>query len=165
VFFSIHIGSFRRSTICFSYRSFSLLFQGFFILPSFQGLHQISEIKFSSPAHQCGKIEEGDEVVQVNYQTVVSGSHSLWLYQLIVQYSVEVTIFLQRCGSAEEGRALGYLHMHISITCKSSQQNRHLKCWSPPPRILTWPLNQEDFNVSVSAIHNGILNYHNSCNF
>jgi C-terminal processing protease CtpA/Prc len=35
-------------------------------------VHQIGEIKFSSPAHQCGKIEEGDEVVQVNYQTVVS---------------------------------------------------------------------------------------------
>nr|CAD7262939.1 unnamed protein product [Timema shepardi] len=43
---------------------------GFFILPSFHGVHQIAEIKFSSPAHQCGKIEDGDEVVQVNYQTV-----------------------------------------------------------------------------------------------
>nr|CAD7573325.1 unnamed protein product [Timema californicum] len=52
---------------------------GFFILPSFHGVHQIAEIKFSSPAHQCGKIEDGDEVVQVNYQTVIgkSGIHPL----------------------------------------------------------------------------------------
>jgi hypothetical protein len=57
-----------------SYDSFQghFLLQGFFFLPSFHGIHQIGEIKFSSPAHQCGKIEEGDEVVQVNYQTVVS---------------------------------------------------------------------------------------------
>nr|CAD7198538.1 unnamed protein product [Timema douglasi] len=48
---------------------------GFFILPSFHGVHQIAEIKFSSPAHQCGKIEDGDEVVQVNYQTVVVASY------------------------------------------------------------------------------------------
>ena len=31
----------------------------------------VGGVKFQSPAHQCGKIEEGDEVVQVNYQTVV----------------------------------------------------------------------------------------------
>jgi len=30
---------------------------------------------WQSPADICGKIEEGDEVVQVNYQTVVSGSN------------------------------------------------------------------------------------------
>ncbi|XP_015436099.1 PREDICTED: LOW QUALITY PROTEIN: uncharacterized protein LOC107191550 [Dufourea novaeangliae] len=44
---------------------------GFYILPSFHGAHQIAEIKFGSAAHQCGKMEEGDEIVQVNYQTVV----------------------------------------------------------------------------------------------
>lgn len=27
---------------------------------------------FQSPAYRSGKVEEGDEIVQVNYQTVVS---------------------------------------------------------------------------------------------
>lgn len=39
--------------------------QGFYILPSFHGAHQIAEFKFGSAAHQCGKMEEGDEIVQV----------------------------------------------------------------------------------------------------
>lgn len=31
-------------------------------------------MKLSSPAHQSGKIQQGDEIVQVNYQTVVGWS-------------------------------------------------------------------------------------------
>ena len=41
------------------------------IQTTFKGVHMIGGVKFQSPAHQCGKIEEGDELVQVNYQTVV----------------------------------------------------------------------------------------------
>jgi connector enhancer of kinase suppressor of Ras 2 len=48
-----------------------LFLQGMLIQTSYKGVHVIGGVKFQSPAHQCGKIEEGDEVVQVNYQTVV----------------------------------------------------------------------------------------------
>ncbi|EFA03078.1 uncharacterized protein cnk [Tribolium castaneum] len=44
---------------------------GFFISPNNHAVHQIAEIKYGSPAHGSSKIEEGDEIVQVNYQTVV----------------------------------------------------------------------------------------------
>ncbi|KAK4879133.1 hypothetical protein RN001_007279 [Aquatica leii] len=44
---------------------------GFFLLPSNYAIHQIAEIKYGSPAHNSSKIQEGDEIVQVNYQTVV----------------------------------------------------------------------------------------------
>ncbi|KAG8189753.1 hypothetical protein JTE90_012928 [Oedothorax gibbosus] len=37
----------------------------------FSGIHIIEQIKFQSPAYRTGKVEEGDEIVQVNYQTVV----------------------------------------------------------------------------------------------
>jgi len=41
---------------------------GFDILPNINGIHQIIDIKFGSPAHASGKIEDGDEIVQViNY--------------------------------------------------------------------------------------------------
>ena len=36
------------------------------------GVPIITGVKFQSLAHLCGKLEEGDEIVQVNYQTVVS---------------------------------------------------------------------------------------------
>ncbi len=36
------------------------------------GRHYIERIKESSPCHACEKVNEGDEVVQVNYQTSVS---------------------------------------------------------------------------------------------
>ncbi|KAL3281327.1 hypothetical protein HHI36_004538 [Cryptolaemus montrouzieri] len=44
---------------------------GFFILASNHAIHQIADIKYGSPAHGSSKIEEGDEIVQVNYLTVV----------------------------------------------------------------------------------------------
>ena len=36
------------------------------------GTHVIRDVRFQSPAHQCARIHPGDEVVQINYQTVVS---------------------------------------------------------------------------------------------
>ncbi|EAA15086.4 AGAP009167-PA [Anopheles gambiae str. PEST] len=53
---------------------------GFLIMRNFHGVHRITEIKFNSPAHNSGKVEEGDEIVQINYQTVVG-----WEYKKVVQ--------------------------------------------------------------------------------
>ncbi|ETN62892.1 connector enhancer of ksr [Anopheles darlingi] len=52
---------------------------GFLIMQSFHGIHRITEIKFNSPAHNSGKVEEGDEIVQINYQTVVG-----WEYKKVL---------------------------------------------------------------------------------
>lgn len=46
--------------------------QGFYLVPSVHGILQVGELKCNSAAHQSGKIETGDEIVQINYQTVVS---------------------------------------------------------------------------------------------
>lgn len=40
----------------------------------------ITDIKYNSPAHTTGKIEEGDEIVQINYQTVVG-----WHYKKVIR--------------------------------------------------------------------------------
>ncbi|XP_058061717.1 uncharacterized protein LOC131212018 [Anopheles bellator] len=55
---------------------------GFLIMQSFHGVHRITEIKFNSPAHNSGKVEEGDEIVQINYQTVVGWEYKKVLLQL-----------------------------------------------------------------------------------
>ncbi|KAF0313109.1 Connector enhancer of kinase suppressor of ras 2 [Amphibalanus amphitrite] len=44
---------------------------GLHIVRAISGVPIITGVKFQSPAHHCGKLEEGDEIVQVNYQTVV----------------------------------------------------------------------------------------------
>lgn len=41
---------------------------------------RITDIKYNSPAHISGKIEEGDEIIQINYQTVVG-----WHYKRVLQ--------------------------------------------------------------------------------
>ncbi|XP_070496306.1 CNK3/IPCEF1 fusion protein [Chironomus tepperi] len=55
---------------------------GFYIMPSHQFIHRITDVKFNSPAHNSGKVEDGDEIVQINYQTVVGWQFKKVLIQL-----------------------------------------------------------------------------------
>lgn len=41
---------------------------------------RITDIKYNSPAHISGKIEDGDEIIQINYQTIVG-----WHYKRVLQ--------------------------------------------------------------------------------
>lgn len=43
-------------------------------------IYRITDIKYNSPAHTSGKIEDGDEIVQINYQTVIG-----WQYKKVIQ--------------------------------------------------------------------------------
>lgn len=55
---------------------------GFYIIPNYHFVHRITEIKYNSAAHNSGKIEEGDEIMQINYQTVVGWQYKKVLVQL-----------------------------------------------------------------------------------
>lgn len=44
---------------------------GLHIFSSYSGIHVVGGINALSPAHKNGHIEEGDEIIQINYQTVV----------------------------------------------------------------------------------------------
>lgn len=55
---------------------------GFNIESSYNGIHRVTDIKYNSPAHNSGKIEDGDEIVQINYQTVVGWQHMTVLHHL-----------------------------------------------------------------------------------
>ena len=59
------------------------------------GVYVISEVRFQSPAHQCGRIHPGDEVVQVNYQTVVGWTLSKIL-QLMDENPSELILTLKK---------------------------------------------------------------------
>lgn len=59
---------------------------GFVIMKSWQSIHTIGEIKFNSPAHNSGKVEDGDEIIQINYQTVIG-----WQYDKVMSQFEEST--------------------------------------------------------------------------
>ncbi|CAH0556503.1 unnamed protein product [Brassicogethes aeneus] len=68
---------------------------GFFIMPCNHAIHQICDIKYGYPAHSCNKIENGDEIVQVNYQTV-AGWHRKNVMILIQESPPEIVLTLKK---------------------------------------------------------------------
>ncbi|XP_076765347.1 connector enhancer of ksr isoform X2 [Xylocopa sonorina] len=113
---------------------------GFYILPSFHGAHQIAEIKFGSTAHQCGKMEEGDEIVQVNYQTVV-GWERKNLLELFRESPAEVLLTLKR--RPRHTKVYGQIYIK-PYRLPSNKKTSYTTRWqhnlpSPRPELLTIP--------------------------
>ncbi|KAK7868377.1 hypothetical protein R5R35_013663 [Gryllus longicercus] len=119
---------------------------GFFIQPSFHGVHQISELKFSSPAQQCGKIEEGDEVVQVNYQTVV-GWQSKKVMFLLEESPTDVFLTLKK--RPRHTKVYGQIYIkpyRLPSKKRATPYTRwHENLPSPRPELLTIP----DFEIPL----------------
>jgi len=59
------------------------------------GVHVINSVRFQSPAHQCDRIHPGDEIVQINYQTVIGWSLKK-VCQLMEENPSEMTITLKK---------------------------------------------------------------------
>ncbi|XP_063974897.1 uncharacterized protein Cnk [Diachasmimorpha longicaudata] len=119
---------------------------GFYILPSFHGTHQIAEIKFSSVAHQCGKMEEGDEIVQVNYQTVVGWERKNVL-ELFNESPAEVLLTLKR--RPRHTKVYGQIYIK-PYRLPSNKKTPYATRWqhnlpSPRPELLTIP----DFTIPL----------------
>ncbi|KAH0569194.1 putative uncharacterized protein DDB_G0282133 [Cotesia glomerata] len=113
---------------------------GFYILPSFHGSHQIAEIKFSSPAHQCGKMEDGDEIVQVNYQTVV-GWERKNVIELFNESHAEILLTLKR--RPRHTKVYGQIYIK-PYRLPSNKKTSYTTRWqhnlpSPRPELLTIP--------------------------
>ncbi|KAH3739871.1 hypothetical protein DPMN_046561, partial [Dreissena polymorpha] len=68
---------------------------GMHLLFSYDGVHVISGVKDMSPADLCGKIEKGDEVIQVNNQ-IVAGWSLKKLVNLLKENPKEVTLLLKK---------------------------------------------------------------------
>ena len=68
---------------------------GMHIHSSYSGIHIVGGIKFQSPSHRCGRIEEGDEIIQVNYQTVV-GWQLKKLVSTMKEYPTEILLTLKK---------------------------------------------------------------------
>ncbi|KAI4490984.1 hypothetical protein M0802_010560 [Mischocyttarus mexicanus] len=113
---------------------------GFYILPSFHGIHQIADIKFGSAAHQCGKMEEGDEIVQINYQTVVGWERKSVL-ELFRESPNEILLTLKR--RPRHTKIYGQIYIK-PYRLPSNKKTTYTTRWqhnlpSPRPELLTIP--------------------------
>lgn len=68
---------------------------GMHIHSSYSGIHIISGIKLPSATNNCGRVDEGDEIVQVNYRTVV-GWQLKKLVDIMKEYQTELILTLKK---------------------------------------------------------------------
>lgn len=68
---------------------------GFVLQSATIGILTIEDVIFSSPAHRSGRITAGDEIIQVDYQTVL-GWPSSRIEQLIKTYTSEVILTIKK---------------------------------------------------------------------
>lgn len=118
------------------------------IQTSYKGIHMIGGVKFQSPAHQCGKIEEGDEVVQVNYQTVV-GWEQKKLKAAMLENATKVILTLKKRPRHSNNFGQIYVKPYrLPSKKRESYHFRwHLTCDSKPePTLSTRPV-----DTAVSA--------------
>ncbi|XP_035205869.1 uncharacterized protein LOC118180902 [Stegodyphus dumicola] len=68
---------------------------GIHIKSTYSGVHIIGGIKDQSPAKRCNKVEKGDEIVQVNYQTVI-GWQQKKLVTAMTEHYTELHLTLKK---------------------------------------------------------------------
>ncbi|KAJ8946682.1 hypothetical protein NQ318_019997 [Aromia moschata] len=110
---------------------------GFFILPNNHAIHQIADIKYGSPAHGSSKIEEGDEIVQVNYQTVVGWQRKKVMI-LLQESPPEIVLTLKKRPRHTKVYGQIYMKPYRLPSRKRSNQNWSTR-WNdslPSPRLL-----------------------------
>ncbi|BES99670.1 SAM domain (Sterile alpha motif) [Nesidiocoris tenuis] len=117
---------------------------GFYIIPSFQGIHRISDLKLSSPAHQCGKIEPGDEIVQINYQTVV-GWDVKQVMHLFAESPTEVLLTLKK--RPKHTKVYGQIYVK---PYRLPSKKRAIHSHGFPPRLE--PLTRLHFRLPIRAL-------------
>ncbi|CAL1528950.1 unnamed protein product [Lymnaea stagnalis] len=113
---------------------------GMNIQSSYYGCHVIGCIKDTSPAHLCSKIEKGDEVLQVNNQTVL-GWQLAKLVAALKEKPKEVTMLLKKrprhttpYGNYPNRRQMANRHVPSVATLPKTMKKRRSKDGEKPQR-------------------------------
>ncbi|KAF6211696.1 hypothetical protein GE061_012210 [Apolygus lucorum] len=117
---------------------------GFYIVPSFRGVHQVSNLKLNSPAHQCGKIEPGDEIIQINYQTVV-GWDVKQVMHLFAESPTEILLTLKK--RPKHTKVYGQIYVK---PYRLPSKKRAIHSHGFPPRLE--PLTRLHFRVPLHTL-------------
>lgn len=122
---------------------------GFYIMPSYHGVLRITDIKFNSPAHNSGKIEEGDEIVQVNYQTVVGWNSKKVIMQL-QESPTDVLLTLKKRPKHTKIYGQIYMKPYRLPSKKRSMPNKWGENVPGPPRPELYSI--QDFPLPLGHI-------------
>lgn len=110
---------------------------GFFILPAYEPVHQVTyDMGICSPTHQSNKIAEGDEIVQINYQTVV-GWQRKQVENLLQELPNEIVLTLKK--RPQHTKVYGQIYMKPYRLPSKKRQNPFSR-WNenlPSPGLLT----------------------------
>lgn len=93
---------------------------------------RITDVKYNSPAHNSGKVEDGDEIIQINYQTVVGWQCKKVLLQL-QESTTDVLLTLKKRPKHSNHRVYGQL----SLIKLPSKKRSFRSLWDnlPSPRV------------------------------
>uniref|UniRef100_A0A336MAU1 CSON014495 protein n=1 Tax=Culicoides sonorensis TaxID=179676 RepID=A0A336MAU1_CULSO len=109
---------------------------GFYIVPVMNGIHQIGDIKYNSPTHNSKQVEEGDEIVQINYQTVVG-----WQYEKVLLMLRECApdVLLTIKKRPKDSKTFGqiYVKPYMKLPSKKRSFNSRWNDTLPSPREWT----------------------------
>ncbi|XP_017077943.1 uncharacterized protein LOC108112528 [Drosophila eugracilis] len=123
---------------------------GFNIESSYNGIHRVittADIKYNSPAHNSGKIEDGDEIVQINYQTVVGWQHRTVLEHLRESLPDVVLTVKKR---PKHTKMFGQIYMQpYRLPSKKRNINTRWAEQMPSPRTAFLTLNTEQTVTGV----------------
>ncbi|KAF4521891.1 hypothetical protein B566_EDAN008384, partial [Ephemera danica] len=106
------------------------------------GSYQIVEVKLQGPAHLSKKVEDGDEIVQVNYQTVV-GWRFKAVWELIQEASTQLFLTLKK--RPRHSSVYGQIYFKPYRLPSDRKRNPTFMGWhvqnlpSPRPELLTIP--------------------------
>ncbi|XP_017049543.1 uncharacterized protein LOC108093779 [Drosophila ficusphila] len=116
---------------------------GFNIESSYNGIHRVTDIKYNSPAHNCGKIEDGDEIVQINYQTVVGWQHRTVLEHLREALPDQVRLTVKKRPKHTKMFGQIYMQPYRLPSKKRNLAGRWAQMPSPTPRAAFLTLDPE----------------------
>lgn len=123
---------------------------GFYIIPSVNGVHKITDITYTSPAHNTHKkLEDGDEIVQINYQTVVGWSRDRVMY-ILRESTPDVLLTIRK----RPRHTKMYGQIYIKPYRLPSKKRSHPYRWGesiPSPREIDF-LNTHDFFPCLKSL-------------
>lgn len=131
---------------------------GFYILASNTAVHQVAEIAFGSPAQTNSKIEVGDEIVQVNYQTIVGWQRKSVL-RLLQLSSPDIVLTLKK--RPRHTKMYGQIYMQpYRLPSKKRDYNSAYPHWNwnfdniPSPRLFNLPTSNIQLTTDTIQIPN-----------
>lgn len=111
--------------------------------------YRVTDIKYNSPAHTSGKIEDGDEIIQINYETVVGWHYKKVIHQL-QESPPDIILTLKKRPKHTKIYGQIYMKPYRLPSKKKAQPYRWGGDTIPSPRMELLPI--QNFSISLCQV-------------